>query len=80
MIPKKFAMARAPSFPQARDAARSLPFFISDRLNCHTWRNPSPDDDVAHRFKRKLNFLNFGFGILAVDFPVRASVEKQFNP
>jgi len=38
------------------------------------------DDDVARRLKRKLNFSDFRFGILAVDFHVRILTrESCFN-
>jgi hypothetical protein len=49
---------------------------VADRYDCHGFWNNSPSDDVAHRSKRKLNFSNFGFRISAVDFAIRASVEK----
>jgi hypothetical protein len=67
-------MARAPS--PAREP-RALPSVVADRYDCHGFRSNSSPDDVAHRFKRKLNFSNFGFGISAVDFAARASVEKN---
>jgi hypothetical protein len=66
-------MARAPS--PAREA-RALPSVVADRYDCHGFWSNSPSDDVAHRSKRKLNFSNFGFRISAVDFAIRASVEK----
>ena len=35
------------------------------------------DDDVARRPKRKLNFSDFRFGILAVDFHVRVLARES---